>query len=62
MPYGDEARCHSAHHSVTPFVAVICLTPVPLLRMTESSWFSGTYTLTVDPQPAGTGGLAVVLQ
>ena len=35
MPYRDEARCQSAPHSVTPFVAVICLTPVPLLRMTD---------------------------
>jgi hypothetical protein len=42
MPYREVARCHSAPHTVTPFVAVIYLTPVPLIRMTKSSWFASS--------------------
>jgi hypothetical protein len=33
MPYRDEARCHSAPHSVTPFVAVRCLRSVLSLAL-----------------------------
>jgi len=36
MPYRDEARCHRAPHSVTPFVGVSWLTSVPLLRTASS--------------------------